>query len=266
MPRNSKNPFLSSEEIEAGNRLEKDKSFQSLALGARFTSSLSRYPEYFASPENHPRVESAIYADFDYARIEAFEKGFSDPPTGSLLHIANNPKDSHERDFEKRSNKLFLAAMVLLNIWRLNKENLSGSVNKSIFIIHKIHNISDSSLRSLWSKYKCVSHLGAAELLLYRQNFLPSTKNTESKKEIFLNESSIVHYYYWACDLFNFAYDNLANLDGPSNRLQDPWSDKFTAAIIQSKVKVIPFSSLAWPTTEREREELDSFKGNWRVL
>jgi len=122
-----------------------------------------------------------------------------------------------------------IAGAVLFNLWRMKNSGFVQSVNKSIYLVSTLSNISDRKVFSCWSKYKSISHLYIPEITLDHDALIGISQSVE--KETFID----VVDNYIKCALYNITYFFIFGIRKTNNQ---SYIDKNSAWMFRPKTVI----------------------------
>jgi hypothetical protein len=211
---------------------------------------------------NHFADMASEYPDFIDRKFDIFE----------INLLRKQSCESLEQEMQERFDRGFLAGMVLAYVWKLDINGLEGSVKKSIYIVSKIENVSESYIRKIWSQYKNVSHFFAGHYILHIMGKLaiPETKDPPTKECVQIldrhNEECDFLILFWSLHFYGYSTMRI------EPRTKKPLLDKSDAWTIPDELFVLAHKvnghmtpvveSVRWGMTEEENKALASYKSN----
>jgi hypothetical protein len=112
--------------------------------------------------EFHKRGLQHLY---DGAAMDILRQGGAPPPPHSweTLDILRERSSMElETDAANLASRGSLAGGILLDIWRMDQEDIEGSVHKAVYLAEERHRLGHKTLRNAWTEFKPVAHFFAA--------------------------------------------------------------------------------------------------------
>lgn len=187
--------------------------------------------------------------------------------------LASLDIDKLEGESELREKHGSYSGNIVSYIWKLDKNGLSGSVSKSIYLIKTLNGVSESLLRKSWSKYNSVAHFYAAKQIrdyIFTHDSVTGDISTEEFVRILSKESSELfkrNSIFILLSMYFYKFSTLRIESRTKKPLLDPenaWI--FSEDLLPIKGGFDRFSNIVdatkWPLTDSELDALEAYRAN----